>query len=512
MSSVEKELDVVEAEIFECLPLCAIQELEGLFEVIGKVLPETAKGKKNQLLKLLYKHLTVLEESEDNGFATLQLLHKKLTEKANEDDKVEGKVVTEEMVDTKAKVGTDDKVTQEDTLKKLGELLMSSLSSGASPIFNEPKPVGKREKERVTEYVHRYQTLKLNGKIAADKGNMTFTDLKFQVQNATKQGYPDESIRSAIITAVEDEDLKLYLERKTEIPIDDIIDFLRPHFIQKDSSVYFNELSNAMQKPGQTSLKFAQSLLSLKELIVELSKEEGEPLDESRLSKQVMKTLYSGIKNTNIRTEIRESCRGLNNITDFELMKIVTAASMSEEERENKFGQGKNVSQVSADTPDSVCESKSVNNKKKENLLPAQVQELKVSHQKEISALKNQFEQAQVQNKANFDELKSLLTASCNLIAGQNNNQSSMCSVPNLPAPNFSALQTLFPSIPQVTGTNRRSSSTRYKCQVCIANNAFRCFHCLCCGSGDHRMVNCPNNQNASAAASAAQNGAPPNM
>ena len=496
---------MVEAEIFECLPLCAVAELEGMFEVMGKVVPETAKGKKNQLLKLLYKHLAALEETEDNGFATLKILHKGLTEKF--ELKIEEKVVTKEGVESGTKIETKS-ITQEETLKKLGELLMSSLSSppGASSILNESKP---EKRERITEYVHRYQTLKLTGKIAAEKGNMSFTDLKFQVENASKQGYTPESIRSAIIMAIEDEDLKTYLERKTDISIDEIIEFLRPHFIQKDSSVYFTELSNAIQKSGQTSLKFAQSLLSLKEKIKELSIEEGEPFDEKRLEKRVMKTLYSGIKNTNIRTEIRESCRGLNNITDMELLKIVTTASMSELEREKKFGQEKKG--TSFDIPDPVCEPKSIL-KKKENLLPAQVQELKVSHQAEISALKNQFEQAQAQNKVNFDELKSMLTANCNLMAAQN--QSSMNSIPIIPAQNFSALQSLFPRIPQVTGTNRRTSSARYKCQACISSNAFRCVHCLRCGSGDHRMVNCPNNDgnNAPTPAPATNNGGHPNL
>ena len=117
---------------------------------------------------------------------------------------------------------------------------------------------------------------------------MSFTGLRFQLRNAEKQGYSDESIRSAIINAIEDPHVKSYLERKPDISIDETIDFLRPHFIQKDSSEYFTELGEAKQKSDETPLQFLNTLLSLKQTILELSIEEEEPFDESRLSKPGM--------------------------------------------------------------------------------------------------------------------------------------------------------------------------------------------------------------------------------
>ena len=513
--SNEKELEVVEAEIFEFLPVCSLEELEGLFEIIGTPCPVTAKGKKNSMLKLLYKHLMELEGTEDGGFATLKLIHKKLTE--NPDGNKENTEVKLEQVETKTSADPKTSVShQDDTMKKLGELLMSSLSSSVSASFgaSNPGPVEGKEKKKVTEYVHRYQTLKLNGSIGAEKGNMTFTDLNFQVSNAQKQGFSVDSIRAAIIKQVEDEDLKTYFERKPDLTIEEIIDFLRPVFTEKDSAAYFTKLGNAVQKSSQSPVQFTYSLLSLKETAFDLSTEEGHPFEDKMLTKQMMKSLCNGIKNTNIRTEVREGCRGVEQIKDRELIKIVSEALTNEEDRARKFGKEVTFGEES----DDGSELKPVLKKKKENLLPVQVQELKITHQKEIAALKTQFNEAQAENKANFDELKSLLTANCNLMAASSNNNPT-APIPldpraaNFPpqAPNFSPLQALFPNVPQVYGSRNNNRRNRGKCQACVANNVFRCTHCLRCGSGEHRMINCTNNNN-NIPQQQPQNGGSPNM
>ena len=74
--SEKKEVDVVETEVMMLLPELEADELEKVCTLIPLTCPEPAKGKKNTLLKLLFKHLLSLEE--DGGFATYQVIHKYL--------------------------------------------------------------------------------------------------------------------------------------------------------------------------------------------------------------------------------------------------------------------------------------------------------------------------------------------------------------------------------------------------------------------------------------------------
>ena len=86
------EADVVENEV---MMLLLEQEAAGLEEVCSLIpldCPETAKGKKNVILKLVLKHLLDLGEKEDNGFATFKLLHEHLVKKTKAESIIEPKI------------------------------------------------------------------------------------------------------------------------------------------------------------------------------------------------------------------------------------------------------------------------------------------------------------------------------------------------------------------------------------------------------------------------------------
>ena len=99
------EVQVMESELYEFLPTLEVGELETVFEKMQVTCPEAAKGKKNVLLRLLYKQLVVLVGLEDQGYATLKIVHEFVTEK---------KVKVEPVVDT---------VDEEKELKKFEAML-----------------------------------------------------------------------------------------------------------------------------------------------------------------------------------------------------------------------------------------------------------------------------------------------------------------------------------------------------------------------------------------------------
>ena len=272
------------------------------------------------------------------------------------------------------------------------------------------------------------------------------------------------------------------------------MEFLEPILKEKDSATYFNELCNAVQSGTQTVMDFVVMLLSLKEKILARSKKEGTPFEENMLMNQLMKTLYSGIRNTNIRSEIRENCRGILDISPPKLIKIVGDAMAIENTRNEEFSGKKAASNIL--NLEAELNTKS-SGKNKENYLPVQVQELKVAHETQIAGI-----------RADMDELKTLLTATVNIIS-QNNSQQQSQNVPQaqhnnwIPRLNVNAQQFLpshqnnFQNMdnairPGPHPRNNRNGRNRGRCDECVQNNVLRCPHCFVCKGEGHKSTECP--------------------
>ena len=71
-----EEVDVVESEVMMFLSALDANGLEEVCHLISVPCQDPVKGKKNSLLKLLFKYLLDIESIEDQGFATFQILHK----------------------------------------------------------------------------------------------------------------------------------------------------------------------------------------------------------------------------------------------------------------------------------------------------------------------------------------------------------------------------------------------------------------------------------------------------
>ena len=101
--TTQEEAERLEAEIFDYLPQCDTAQLEGVFVVLEKAVPENAKGKKTQMLKTIYRYLSELGEMTDN-LVILQEIHKTLIRvPASEEVKT-----NEDLDGPKIKLETDD--------------------------------------------------------------------------------------------------------------------------------------------------------------------------------------------------------------------------------------------------------------------------------------------------------------------------------------------------------------------------------------------------------------------
>ena len=461
------EVQVMEEELYEVLPSLGVGELETVFEKMQVTCPEAAKGKKNVLLRLLYKQLVVLVSSEDNGFATIKIVH----------DFVTGvKPVKNE--------NEDDEDTEE--LKKFEAMLDKKIKN----LHDLAATVATPNKNKVE--VSKFHTLKINGTIGTKSGCMSYTDLNFQIRNAQEQGYSDEHIRGAVIKAMAtNNNLRTYFETVPDCSLDEMLEILRPYFEQKNSASLFADLCNAAQASEQNCMDFVVGLLGLKLRIADLSAEEGVPMDNKRLVGQFQKSLFTGIRNTNIRTEIREFCRGDPTATDQMLIKTVAEAMAIEKARAKKMAGGSDVCYLGLDngveSTSKPVNTTQVQNKKKENLLPAQIQELMASQELLVAtvselqtsmATANSILAAHVQNG-----VQNGIPQNNPLMGMTQNGQNSFSFGGNRPGLN--------PHSPAFN-TNNNKKKKVFKCEPCIQQNVPRCTHCLCCGSVAHKIKDCP--------------------
>lgn len=505
MSDVESsELEVLETEVYDFLPSMTSSELEQLYESIGLSCPEIFKGKRNMLMRGINKHLLEVETT-GNKDTVIKSIHSFCVEKS-------GKVDMTETPGEENKIGLLDSNTVENILNgplmdipvmktKFEEFLKQCTDNWEEvkqqKLIAQKKEAEERMKKVVqnipTAAVARPAVLKLSGTIGGSK-SISYEDLNFQIKIAVKQGYHEQQMVGAIIRAISSdaEDLRTLFElRADNLNLGDMLAVLEPILKEKDSASYFSELCNAIQNSTQTCMEFVVGLLSLKEKILVRSLKEGTPFDKNMLMNQLMKTLYSGIRNTNIRSEIRENCRGIQDITEAQLVKIVGEAVSIENTRNEKFAARK--SEINALNLGNVENFKP--GKNKENYLPVQVQELKVAHETQMAGL-----------KADMDELKSLFTSTVNNLVAQATAQNNSPNNNNMLRHNA---QTWYPSnnIPEIApphqaqnllrqdphlGNNGRNWRRRGRCDACVSGNVFRCPHCFVCNGEGHKSTECP--------------------
>ena len=176
------------------------------------------------------------------------------------------------------------------------------------------------------------------------------------------------------------------------------------------------------------------------------------------LTKRFHTTLFNGLKNQSIRSELREYIKSDSIIRDQDLIKIVSEAVLNEAERNEKFSVKKTINALVETEISEILKEK-----EKKSSLPAQIESMKISHEREMAAL-----------RADIKEIKSAILGK----PGFNSDSGSGSRVEDKRRPPYSG----------------RRRVTR--CQMCERNNFWRCTHCFKCGGDDHRMNMCPMKQN----------------
>ena len=134
--------------------------------------------------------------------------------------------------------------------------------------------------------MQRLKDFKITGNIGGpgERDKLSYTSLAYQIQNGQTAGFSEAEVCAGVIKAIAPENiLRSYLESMSFLTVDSLIQIMRSHFREKDSSSTFAEMSNAVQYSAESSHNFVARLLSMRENILILAKEEGSPFDKDLL-------------------------------------------------------------------------------------------------------------------------------------------------------------------------------------------------------------------------------------
>ena len=391
--------EVCEEKVMDVLPELTCTELRNLCLEVGLTVPEGIKEKKGKLFQFIMRYLLQLEtQEEDGGKAKFVQIYQYLITNITPNPEDEEKDV---------KPSPDDVKTTTD-LDTLGELAKSLVLSGidAKPAVDLASILqGLNSKTVPTKPVHVkpamvMKDLKMTGVIGSEsekeKDKMTFSSLCYQIRNAQKLGHSEQTICNAILTAISPTNhLKTFFEMRPNLTIKGMLSKLKNLYKEKDSTSTLMDLSNAAQTTSETCLDYCTRLMCLRDKVILLSVEEGCPLDMSGLSKRLIKSFFVGMRNANVRNELRESCKNLykgnnNEDDDDELMALVTEAMANETERQERLSTSKKAEVLMMQTNITNKENNKTasNNIKKEKSNPiSQIEDLKLEQANQGQAI-----------------------------------------------------------------------------------------------------------------------------
>lgn len=477
---VGMELEDVEREVSILLAgVESIEEFQEIYTVIGLAVPTLEQGvvdTPKRYYKALVRHLLSdeVENSDDKGQQIFLKIYDRLTggdEDTKTDVRVEGKpndTAQPNVVQTVKNLSSSSQVS------KLNSSVNSNGGARRKPLFD----------------VQKLKEFKLDGTIGGSgapggkEKRLTYSSLEYQIMNALAQGYGEDVVCLAVVKAISpDNELRAYFEGRKSLNVDTILESLRGHFEESESATVLADLGKAKQKSSQTAHSFLVSVFVLRDRVLKLAEEEGSPQDERFVYNRMKHAIETGVRNQNIRGELREVLSKNRHVSDDVLLKIAKEAMAREKARLAKFGpqepesddvEEAEVAAIHARPPTPPNKTKACKTKpvaKKEPNFQTQVNELKAS---------------QELLQASVLELTTAFKDMRKETASARNFQPNV----NPPAPQNPPR---YPPNNQNPNRNRASRTSKGRCHACV-NSGVRCPHCFLCGGLNHQMHECEKN------------------
>ena len=192
--------------------------------------------------------------------------------------------------------------------------------------------------EKLNTFI-KFKEYKINGKIGTpgQKDRLTFLSLIFQINNGLKKGYSEHEICDAVIKSIApDVGLRTYLEGKDNLNLKTLSRILRSHFKEPNATSLFTELSNDKQRPSESAQEFVVRIMSLRQKILFISKEDSCGYSEAFVQDCYLHAVLVGLRNNN---NWNEFCPLLKNsmLSDEDTLENLMLATSDEQEHSQNF-------------------------------------------------------------------------------------------------------------------------------------------------------------------------------
>ena len=301
MTTVEQHK--IESEVTKMLTYLDAESLQCAYGIVQLDVSESKRGNNYLLFKYLVRHLNSeeLEAREDGGFEFFQKVHGFLIKhKSPEKKPDENQNQKKGLADSKIKIESGIKV-------------------------ENPLPCPQTSR---TFCLQKLKDFKISGCIgwSGEKDKLSYTSLAYQIQNGCKAGYSDDEICAGVFTLIAPGNhLRSYLESRSSLNVSSIIQIMRSHFSEKGSSSTLTEMSNSVQSINESMYEFVVKLISKREKVLILAKEEDCPYDETLVQPRFLHAISTGIRNNNIRNDLHHVLQNIN-ISDEQLLQYVSEA------------------------------------------------------------------------------------------------------------------------------------------------------------------------------------------
>ena len=224
---------------------------------------------------------------------------------------------------------------------------------------------------------------------------------------------------------------------------------LRAHFKEKDATTLFISLGTAKQQNSESAQEFVIRLMALKQKILFVSKEDPCPLDYLTVQRRFLQAIYTGLKNENVRSQMRSILK-TEKTSDEELLEKLTLIVADEVEHLEKFSKTKDI-KVS-----SVSENEVLTTKKEKKPNPVL---------EELTCMRTELQ--------DFISLCSVGTQRVGFTGSHFKNNKNPGANPR--------------------NQNSKNQNVRRRCENCskIKDGSVVCDHCFKCGSDEHFARGC---------------------
>lgn len=297
---------------------------------------------------------------------------------------------------------------------------------------------------------------KISGRIGTigHKDTISYTGLLYQMNSAKERGYAQKEIINAVIrSVVPGLELRSYLEGRPELTYDSLLKTLRSHYQEQDATSLFTTLSTTKQKPKETAQEFAMRLLTLKQKILFVSQEAESAYSPSLVQERFLHTMLIGLKNDNIRTELRPLLKN-KATSDDKLLERLTKAMADEAEHLEKFEKAHPVKTASMEVSNVETQKE-----KKESPIMTELNEVKSQLTHLSSVVLSSFKSPGERRPSNTHK-------------GKSN---------HFKVRNFA----------ESAEIKSKDSNVRNRCEHCVKENKMACDHCFYCFSSEHFSRGC---------------------